>query len=147
MHYRIPAMAALLLVGSSAYALAQTAMPAMPGMGTGVVTMNLKAQNSSGETATATLAQAGDDVKVTVVTTGGGTDPQPIHIHTGTCAKLDPKPTYPLTTVQDGKSVTTLKALKLSDLETGNYAINIHKSTTDIGTYVSCGDIPKLAKM
>jgi Cu/Zn superoxide dismutase len=144
MHYRISALAGLLVLGSSGFALAQMASPsAMMSSDSKPVTIKLSSQNNSGETATATLAQTGDDVKVTVVT-NGGTGMQPIHIHEGTCAKLNPKPKYPLTTVDDGKSVTTLKGLKLTDLETGGYAINIHKSTTDIATYVACGDIPKI---
>jgi hypothetical protein len=121
---------------SPAAAFAQSPAPA-------TATVKLSAQNNSGETGTVTLAQAGPDVTVTAQITGAGTTPQPIHIHKGSCAKLDPAPLYPLTTVQNGASVTTLKNMKLSDLETGAYAINVHKSTTDIGTYVACGDIPK----
>ena len=33
--------------------------------------------------------------------------------------------------------------MKLSALQTGGFAINVHKSTTDLPTYVACGDIPK----
>ena len=148
MHYRITALSALLVLGSSAFALAQSPAPAMmPAMAPGTVTVKLGAQNDSGETGTAMLSQAGDDVKIAVTMTGGNSaGPQPIHVHEGTCAKLDPKPKYPLTTVQAGTSTTTLKGMKLTDLETGGYAINVHKSTTDIATYVSCGDIAK-AKM
>ena len=154
MHYRISLMTGLLVLGSSAFALAQSPAPAMspgamapgamaPGaMAPGTVAVKLGAQNGSGETGTALLSQAGNDVKV-VVTMTGATVAQPIHVHDGTCAKLDPKPKYPLTTVMDGKSTTTLKGMKLADLETGAYAINVHKSTTDVPTYVACGDIPK----
>src|ERR1700722_478545 len=106
-------------------------------------TVTMNAQNGSGETGTAKLEQTGSDVTVTLSLTGGGSDPQPAHIHPGTCAKLNPAPKYPLTNVVGGKSVTVLKGMKLSDLETGAFAINVHKSTSDIGTYVSCGDIPK----
>ena len=99
-------------------------------------------QNSSGESATATLLQEGSGVLlVTVRTRNGGEDPQPIHIHKGTCEKLDPKPLYPLTAVINGKSETKLKDVKLADLESGAYAINIHKSTKDVGTYVACGNL------
>ena len=145
MHYRISALVGVLVLGSSAYALAQSPAPAMmPAMAPGGgVMVKLGAQNGSGETGTAMLTQAGDDVKVVATMTGGGATAQPIHIHQGTCAKLNPKPQYPLTSVEDGKSTTTLKGMKLADLETGDYAINVHKSTTDIATYVACGDIPK----
>jgi hypothetical protein len=148
MHYRIPALAGLLILGSSAYALAQSPAPAMPAMSgmsaTDKVTVKLSPQNKSGETATAVLTQVGPDVTVAVTTMGGPADPQPIHIHEGTCAKLNPAPKYPLTTVQDAKSMTTLKGITLASLETGDFAINIHHSTTDIPTYYACGDIPKM---
>ena len=74
-------------------------------------------------------------------------NPQPIHIHKGTCAKLNPAPFYPLTTLQGGKSVTTLKGVSLMSLQNGNFAINIHHSTSDIPTYYACGNIPKMAGM
>jgi hypothetical protein len=136
MNVRIPALAGALLLATSAFALAADPMSS--------VTVNLSPQNNSGETATAVLTQTGDDVKVVVTTKGGPSDPQPIHIHQGTCAKLNPKPAYPLTTIQNGTSTTTLKDMKLSSLENGDYAINIHHSTTDVPTYYACGDIPTM---
>jgi hypothetical protein len=152
MHYRISALAGLLILGSSGLALAQSMSSPAPMMSpaamTGAMkplTVKLYPQNKSGETATATLSQVGDDVKVVVTTKGGPSDPQPIHIHEGSCAKLNPAPKYPLTTVQDATSTTTLKGLQLSSLENGGYAINIHHSTSDIPTYYACGDIPKMA--
>jgi plastocyanin len=36
--------------------------------------------------------------------------------------------------------VTTVDA-KLEDLRTGGYAINIHQSADDIGTYIACGNL------
>jgi hypothetical protein len=111
------------------------------------VIVHLSPQNHSGETATATLTQVGANTVVSVVTKGGPANPQPIHIHKGTCAKLNPVPFYPLTTVQGGKSVTTLKGVSLMSLQNGNFAINIHHSTSDIPTYYACGNIPKMAAM
>lgn len=122
-----------------AIALAQSSMM----MSSNEVTVNLKPQNDSGETGTATLVQKGDDVVVTVKMKNAVAPTQPIHIHPGTCANLNPKPQYPLKNVSDGTSVTTLTGMKLSSLETGNFAINVHKSPDAISTYVSCGDIPK----
>jgi hypothetical protein len=147
MHYRIPALAGLLVLGSSAFALAQSPAPSMaPAMATAMdkVTVHLFPQNKSGETALATLTQVGPDVLVVVKTMGGPADPQPIHIHMGTCANLNPKPTYPLVTVQDATSTTTVKGITLASLENGDFAINIHHSTSDIPTYYACGDIPKM---
>jgi hypothetical protein len=109
------------------------------------VTVQMKAQNGSAENGTATLMQSGANIVVKISLTGGAAGPQPAHIHTGTCAKLNPAPKYPLSSVVDGKSTTTLKGMKLTSLETGAFAINVHKSTSDIKTYVSCGNIPKMA--
>ncbi len=109
------------------------------------VVVHLSPQNHSGETGTATLSQIGSNTVVNVVTKGGPANPQPIHIHKGTCAKLNPAPFYPLTTLQGGKSVTTLKGVSLMSLQNGDFAINIHHSTSDIPTYYACGDIPKMA--
>lgn len=103
-------------------------------------TFKLSPQNGSGESGTATLTQHGDSLTVKLALTGGSGS-QPAHIHKGTCAKLDPKPAYPLTTVADGTSSTSLKGVYLSKLMSGTYAINVHKSTTDIKTYVACGDL------
>ncbi len=111
------------------------------------VVVHLSPQNHSGETATATLSQLGSNTVVNVVTKGGPSNPQPIHIHKGTCAKLNPAPFYPLTTLQRGKSVTTLKGVSLMSLQNGDFAINIHHSTSDIPTYYACGNIPKMAGM
>jgi hypothetical protein len=130
------------ILTSAGVAVAQSPAPAPAGSGAAVV-VTLTPQNGSGESGTATLTQSGPDIIVVTHINGAGTTPQPIHIHVGTCAKLDPQPKYPLTTVQNGASTTTLKDMKTSQLQTGDYAINVHKSTTDIATYVSCGNIPK----
>ena len=102
--------------------------------------VKLEPQNSSGESGTATLSKAGDhETKVTIQVSGGPAEAQPTHIHKGTCAKLDPKPAFPLSPVTGGKSETTVKA-SMDDLMKG-YAINGHKSAQDLKTYVFCGDI------
>jgi len=107
-------------------------------------TIKLAAQNASGESGTATLSQGPDGLTVKLALTGGSGD-QPAHIHKGSCAKLDPAPAYPLETVSDGKSTTLLKNVTLADLMKGSYAINVHKSTTDLKDYVSCGNLKMTA--
>lgn len=121
-----------------------SSMKSMSGMSAGH-TIKMHAQNGSGESGTATLKQSGKSLLVTLSLTGGSGD-QPAHIHKGTCAKLDPKPAYPLTTVADGKSETTLKGVTLAALMSGTYAINVHKSAADIKDYVACGDLKATAK-
>jgi hypothetical protein len=107
-------------------------------------TAKLAAQNNSGETGTATLTKAGDNETKVVLDVKGAPAgaSQPVHIHKGTCDKLDPKPAYPLSPLVNGKSESTIKA-SLDSLEKGGYAINGHKSAQEVSTYVFCGDIGK----
>jgi hypothetical protein len=108
------------------------------------VNVTLAEQNASGESGTATITDMHDGtVKVVLHLSGGNagtTTPQPAHIHDGTCAQLDPKPTYPLSNVVSGMSETIVKAT-MEDLLHEPYAINIHKSGPEASVYVSYGDI------
>jgi len=97
-------------------------------------------QSGSSESGTATLTKEGADSTKVVVNLTGATGQQPAHIHKGSCSNLDPKPTYPLSPVANGKSETVVKA-SLDALEKGGYAINVHKSAQDAKTYVSSGAI------
>jgi hypothetical protein len=123
----------LLLLGATSLTLAADSANA-----------KLQPQNSSGESGTATLTKSGaNQTKVVLEVKGapsGGS--QPVHIHKGTCAKLDPKPAYPLSPVVNGKSETVVNA-SLDSLQKG-YAINGHKSAQDVSTYVFCGDISNM---
>lgn len=76
----------------------------------------------------------------------------PAHIHVGPCDRLDPNPTFmladvaPIGTGASGSAIpvegsqTTVEA-SLADLLAGGYAINVHKSADEIGTYIACGDL------
>lgn len=104
--------------------------------------VSMHAQNKSGETGSAKLTPEGADktrVEISLKGAPSGT-PQPAHIHEGSCAKLDPKPKYGLENVVDGKS-TTVVPVGLDAVR--GMAVNVHKSTDDIKTYVACGDIGK----
>ena len=122
---------ALLLLGVTSVALAADSAHA-----------KLEPQNNSGESGTATLTKAGDKQTKVVLDVKGAPSgaSQPVHIHKGTCDKLDPKPAYPLSPLTNGKSETTVNA-SLDDLEKGGYAINGHKSAQEVSTYVFCGGI------
>jgi plastocyanin len=88
---------------------------------------------------------------------GGSAHAHPAHIHLGTCAELDPNPAFPLPDVAPAsnesgaeadsaaaipveRSVTMVDAT-VEDLRTGGYAINIHQSVEEIGTYIACGNL------
>jgi hypothetical protein len=111
------------------------------GGGSSSTMIDLSEQNSSGESGTATLTADGGKTKVVISLDGApsGT-PQPAHIHKGSCEDLDPTPAYGLENVMDGKSTTEVDE-PLDDLRGEDYAINVHKSGTDLKTYVACGNI------
>jgi hypothetical protein len=106
------------------------------------VEVPLAEQNGSGETGTATLESAGDGMtKVTIELSNTPANPQPAHIHSGTCAKLGDV-VYALANVENGSSTIDV-ATTIKDLQAGEFAINVHKSEAAIQDYVACGDIPK----
>jgi len=104
--------------------------------------VTLSPQSGSGESGSATLTKSGENqTKVVLNVTGAPSGvSQPVHIHKGTCDKLDPKPAFPLSPVVNGKSETTVNA-SLDSLQKGGYAINGHKSAQEVSTYVFCGNI------
>lgn len=104
------------------------------------VIVTLAELNESGERGTASLFNRGDETEVVIVLQGAPATAQPAHIHEGTCAKLDPKPRYPLADVVNGTSNSTVK-VALPDLRKGTFAINVHRSAKDLETYVACGEI------
>jgi hypothetical protein len=131
-------IAVFMLALSFASVRAQEEKAAAPG----TVTVELKAVGDSGVSGQATLTPADDKTTVSITLTGAPEGvAQPAHIHQGTCADLG-APKYPLQAIENGKSETTIDA-KISDLTTGDLAINVHKSKEEIATYVACGEIPK----
>jgi Cu/Zn superoxide dismutase len=107
------------------------------------VSFPLQAQNNSGVNGVATLTPEGGKTRVVLKLSGyTAAVPHPAHIHAGTCAKLDPKPKYPLNSVMNGTS-TTLVDARLDAITGGVNAINVHKSTEDIKTYMACGNVSK----
>ncbi|MDP2031504.1 MAG: hypothetical protein Q8K12_17860 [Thiobacillus sp.] len=106
-----------------------------------VITVQLAAQNNSGQTGTATLTPEGDKTKVVILLTHAPSGvAQPAHIHLGTCDKLDKAPKWKLEAVKDGRS-TTVVPVSLDTILKEKTAINIHKSAEEIQVYVSCGNI------
>jgi hypothetical protein len=124
----------------AAAALLSLAVPALAADGPHRV-YAISGQNGSGELGTVTLTAVGDKTRVDIALANAPTDvPQPAHIHEGTCAKLNPKPKYPLANVVDGTS-TYMVDVPMAQLVAGGLAVNVHKSTTDIPTYVACGEL------
>jgi Cu/Zn superoxide dismutase len=107
------------------------------------ITIAVIAQNDSGQSGTATLSADGDQTRVVIDLGNSPSGPQPAHIHTGTCANLGGI-AYNLDFPRDGKSTSTVAA-PLSALQSGNFAINVHRSPQEANVYVACGDIPSAA--
>lgn len=105
--------------------------------------IKLNEQNASGQGGQAVIAQIGTST-VRVIVNLVGKPPlevQPAHIHLGNC----PTPgavKYPLANVVKGASQTDIQNMTLKQLLSElPLAINVHKSSADLKTYVSCGDI------
>ncbi len=105
------------------------------------ITIAMKALNGSGEDGSATLTQTGKDIKIVITLKNGPAFDQPTHIHAGTCVSINPSPEFPLASTNGGKSTYVLHNETLDFLTSHPYAINIHKSTSDLATYASCGNI------
>src|SRR4051794_28236895 len=87
---------------------------------------------------TAVLSPDGSGTKV-VLTLSNAPGPHPAHIHSGQCPQVGAV-VYPLTSVSDGKSETTVAA-SIDDLLKQPMAINVHKSPQEIASYTSCGNL------
>lgn len=104
-------------------------------------TVVLDTQNKSGESGTVTLKEMNGKVQVSLNLVGAPKGVvQPAHIHVGAC----PTPgdvKYPLTSVVDGKSETTLDVSLGDLLKQLPLAVNVHKSVAQSKVYVACGNV------
>jgi hypothetical protein len=113
----------------------------------GTVSMPLVAQNDSGEDGEATLSEVDSETtRVVLEVENPSVEPQPAHIHRGSCENLDPEPAYGLENVVDGKSTTEVN-VAVEDLVDKGFAVNVHKSAEESEVYVSCGDIEDVAQV
>jgi len=106
------------------------------------------AQNGSGLSGTATLSEYNENgnksVKVSLkleTSVAGALDSaKPAHIHLGSCPDVGGVK-YPLNSVVNGKSETTLN-VSLAELKSGlPLAINVHKSIAEINVYTACANL------
>ncbi len=119
---------------------AESPAPAEEAAADETVSVTLAEQNASGQSGTATLTPTGEgQLVVTVELSNPPENPQPIHIHMGTCEELG-EVVYPLSNVEGGSSETTVDA-SLTELQGGGFAINAHESEENIQNYVACGPI------
>lgn len=105
-----------------------------------VKTVNLSAQNDSGQSGTVTFTASGTQTNVVINLDVPSDVPQPAHIHSGAC----PTPgdiVYPLTDVVDGSSETVLDVELTALTAELPLAVNVHKSAEEVSVYTSCGDL------
>lgn len=100
----------------------------------------IDAQNGSGQHGTVALKPRGSKTVVEVHLLGAPATAEPAHIHAGSCSHLNPAPKYPLTSVVNGISETTVD-VSIATLTGGGLAVNVHKSASDLKDYVACGDL------
>jgi len=132
-------MKRFLVIAAIAVAAVFLLIPSAQAQGHRAFAMN--AQNGSAESGAVLLTPLGDKTRVEIVLANSPSGiAQPAHVHEGPCAKLNPKPKWGLASVVDGYSVTTIN-VPMDTLVGANYAVNVHKSGSEIGTYVSCGDL------
>ncbi len=116
-------------------------LAAPAGAATSTLTVPISALNSSGETGIAVLTQTADGVQVVITLKGAPADAPPAHVHAGTCGKINAAPEWPLNSLASGTSTSVVKGVTIDQMLASPYAINVHKSTSDLGTYVACGNI------
>jgi hypothetical protein len=109
-------------------------------------TATLAPQGGTSIAGTATVEPAGGQSKATVTLTGGAPNATyPWHVHAGACGGngkvVGPATAYtPLKTDTYGAAKVTV-TLPFAAPDSGSYYVNIHKSPTDMGTIVSCGNL------
>ena len=137
----ILAAVAALLVGAFSVVLYKNKSTMQIAPQAKTMTIALTTQNNSYEQGTATLTEKDGKTVVTLDIQGAPKGiSQPAHIHVGSC----PNPgavKYPLASVVDGKSETTIDTTIDQLKEMGKLAINVHKSATLSKVYVACGDL------
>lgn len=114
-----------------------------PAAGQSIFSVPLDDVDDSGISGGASIRGVDGQVEITVfISQGDDSGVHPVHVHEGTCEELGDV-AYPLENISEGESVTTLD-LELSELMTGDYAINAHASEDDLATHVMCGNIPAI---
>lgn len=109
----------------------------------GAMEIQLDELNDSGQYGTARLDENEDGQLVVTVNLVGGNfeQPQPAHIHVGSCPGIGAIE-YPLTSVVDGSSITILD-VTLDEVTNvpGGLALNVHQSAEQADIYTACGDL------
>ncbi|TVR75445.1 MAG: hypothetical protein EA415_03855 [Sphaerobacteraceae bacterium] len=114
-----------------------------PAAGQDTVTIDMQEVDDSGQSGTANITSDGDQVVVSIeIEPGPDGEPQPAHIHEGTCQDLGDV-AYPLEDVVDGVSESTAD-VSIADIIASDYAIAVHLSEDEMEVIVACGTTPQI---
>jgi hypothetical protein len=103
--------------------------------------LQLLEQNGSAQSGTATLDPVDDGrTRITIELSSPPQEPQPSHVHPGSCDDLGP-PVAALANVVDGRAETVVD-MSLEELRTGELVVHAHKSAQEYETSVACARIP-----
>lgn len=113
----------------------------LPAAGTARV-YGLYPSNKSGEFGTATLTPiVGGRTEVDIALVGAPKgELQPVNIFSGACSRLSSHPKFALNYVVFGIS-RTLLSMQMTVLTGGGFAINVHKSTSEVERFTACGNL------
>lgn len=111
----------------------------------GDVTLTFGPGRDASQPGTVTFKGMGNETVVTIkIAPGQAGVAQPAHIHAGSCPGVGAI-VYPLTSVKDGESTTTVN-VALPKLFAGGFAVNVHRGPgTEASIYTACVDIPAQA--
>jgi hypothetical protein len=113
---------------------------------TGDWSAELSSRNNSGITGTAGVQSAvvGSGVRISIrgATSGAA---HPWHIHAGPCSNsggiMGSPASYPVLTVAADGTASANITISTPLTEGNAYSVNVHRSASDMGTIVACGDL------
>jgi hypothetical protein len=108
--------------------------------GSQALTLDLAAQNSSGQSGTARLTAEGEKTRIVVELANAPDVAQPSHVHEGTCDDIGDV-VAPLENVVDGRAEGVVD-MSLAELRRGRLIVHAHKSEAEYDTSVACAEIP-----
>jgi hypothetical protein len=103
--------------------------------------VTLQEEHNSGLRAVVAIRQVGPDLAITITVNPRNAAPLGARVRQGTCLKKNPRPSYRLNNVINGKSVSILEDKKLSTLDDGDYVITVRKPKSTPYTYLACGEV------
>lgn len=130
-----------MLLRATILTLTSLAFGIAPAFAAQTYTVSLRPQHGSHEHGTATFAQKGADVVVTIAVKEmpHRAAPQFAHLHQGTCGDLGAPTKYEFTPIRNGRSTTTFKDLSLATLTGAPYSLAIHQTLAHVSFHIACG--------